>query len=258
MRGRRPSKIILLMNNKKTRLQRFISSSIAVLLFAAIALGAALPAAASTAASITADFAEPQTGRAADNLRSNDERESSSGIPMTDDGVPKLKRDVRRSVNSDFSFINVKLSVGETASVRLELCGAYYVAENMRAVVGSESSPRTAAVTVEDGKNTLSSGGSTVYRGSEITHMRVNYNESAGWRQLFCSGNANERKYLGNLVFRINDDGTLRVINHIPTAHYLFGIVPYEMSESCPIESLKCQAVASRTYAFGFTKPGDD
>ena len=30
------------------------------------------------------------------------------------------------------------------------------------------------------------------------------------------------------------------------------------MSESCPIESLKCQAVASRTYAFGFTMPGDD
>ena len=46
------------MNNKKTRLQRFISSSIAVLLFAAIALGAALPAAASTAASFTAEFAE--------------------------------------------------------------------------------------------------------------------------------------------------------------------------------------------------------
>ena len=129
------------MNNKKTRLQRFISSSIAVLLFAAIALGAALPAAASAAASFTADFAKTQTGRAADNLRSNDEREFSSGIPMTADGVPKLKRDVRRSVNSDFSFINVKLSVGETASVRLELCGAYYVAENMRAVVGSESSP---------------------------------------------------------------------------------------------------------------------
>lgn len=50
----------------------------------------------------------------------------------------------------------------------------------------------------------------------------------------------------------------LRVINNIPTAHYLYGIVPYEMSESCPIESLKCQAVASRTYAFGFTMPGDD
>ena len=115
------------MNNNKIRLQRFISSSIAVLLFAAIALGAALPAAASTAASFTADFAKTQTGRAADNLRSNDEQAFSSGIPMTADGVPKLKRDVRRSVNSDFSFINVKLSVGETASVRLELCGAYYV-----------------------------------------------------------------------------------------------------------------------------------
>ena len=193
-----------------------------MLLFAAIALGAALPAAASTAASFTADFAKTQTGRAADNLRSNDEQAFSSGIPMdangipmdangipmdangipmTADGVPKLKRDVRRSVNSDFSFINVKLSVGETASVRLELCGAYYVAENMRAVVGSESSPRTAAVTVEDGKITLSSGGSTVYRGSEITLMRVNYNESAGWLQLFCSGNANEKKILGQPCF---------------------------------------------------------
>ena len=93
------------MNNNKIRLQRFISSSIAVLLFAAIALGAALPAAASTAASFTADFAKTQTGRAADNLRSNDEQAFSSGIPMTADGVPKLKRDVRRSVNSDFSFI---------------------------------------------------------------------------------------------------------------------------------------------------------
>ena len=96
------------MNNKKTRLQRFISSSIAVLLFAAIALGAALPAAASAAENFAADFAKTQTGRAADNLRSNDERESSSGIPMdansipmdangipmTADGVPKLKRDV--------------------------------------------------------------------------------------------------------------------------------------------------------------------
>lgn len=48
------------MNNNKIRLQRFISSSIAVLLFAAIALGAALPAAASTAASFTADFAKPK------------------------------------------------------------------------------------------------------------------------------------------------------------------------------------------------------
>ena len=253
------------MNNKKTRLQSFILSSIAVLLFAAIALGTALPAAASAAENFTAGFAETQTDIAADNLRSNDEREFSSGIPMDANGIPmdandipKLKRDVRRSINSDFSFINVKLSVGETTSVRLDLCGAYYVAENMRAVVGSESSPRAAAVTVEDGKITLSSGGSTVYRGSEITLMRVNYNESAGWLQLFCSGNANERKYLGNLVFRINADGTLRVINNVPTAHYLYGIVPYEMSESCPIESLKCQAVASKTYAFGFTMPGDD
>lgn len=241
------------MSNKKTLFQKLFSV-IALLLAAAVALGVALPALAAVRNTVSADENANVRGAA----ETQTDRVLPYGIPTDESGRPKLKRDVKRSVNSDFSFVNVKLSVGDTTDVRLELCGAYYINENMRAVVGSENSPRTVSVAADNGKITLSTNGSTVYQGDEITLMRVNYNESAGWLQLFCSGNANERKYLGNLIFRLNDDGTLRVINNVPTAHYLYGIIPYEMSESCPIESLKCQAVASKTYAFGFTLPGDD
>ena len=39
------------------------------------------------------------------------------------------------------------------------------------------------------------------------------------------------------------------VINHVYLEYYLYGVVPYEMNDSWPIEALKAQAVAARTYA---------
>jgi len=41
----------------------------------------------------------------------------------------------------------------------------------------------------------------------------------------------------------------LRAILHIPVEEYLLGVVPYEMSDSFPLEALKAQAIAARTYA---------
>ena len=45
-------------------------------------------------------------------------------------------------------------------------------------------------------------------------------------------------------------DGTFRLypILHVYLEYYLKGVVPYEMSSSNPIEALKAQAVAARTY----------
>ncbi|MBQ8136256.1 MAG: SpoIID/LytB domain-containing protein, partial [Clostridia bacterium] len=45
------------------------------------------------------------------------------------------------------------------------------------------------------------------------------------------------------------EGGQLRLILHIPLEEYLLGVVPYEMSDSWPLEALKAQAVAARTYA---------
>lgn len=52
----------------------------------------------------------------------------------------------------------------------------------------------------------------------------------------------------GDLVVTIRD-GQLRAVLHAPIEEYLLGVVPYEMSESFPVEALKAQAVAARTYA---------
>lgn len=44
-------------------------------------------------------------------------------------------------------------------------------------------------------------------------------------------------------------NGQLRAVLHAPMEEYLLGVVPYEMSDSFPLEALKAQAVAARTYA---------
>ena len=50
--------------------------------------------------------------------------------------------------------------------------------------------------------------------------------------------------------------GVIRPILHIDVEDYLLGVVPYEMGDSFPIEALKAQAVAARTYAL--RKSGSD
>ena len=58
----------------------------------------------------------------------------------------------------------------------------------------------------------------------------------------------NAAMYEGNLRFQLLE-GKLRLILTLPVEDYVKGVVPYEMSESFPLEALKAQAVAARTYA---------
>ena len=44
-------------------------------------------------------------------------------------------------------------------------------------------------------------------------------------------------------------NGNLQAVLYAPVEEYLTGVVPYEMSDSYPLEALKAQAVAARTYA---------
>lgn len=55
-------------------------------------------------------------------------------------------------------------------------------------------------------------------------------------------------RYRGIAEIRINN-GKVTVINELPIEEYLLGVVPREMSDGYPIEALKAQAVAARTYA---------
>ena len=54
--------------------------------------------------------------------------------------------------------------------------------------------------------------------------------------------------YPGDLTLTVKD-GAIRPLLTLPLEAYLQGVVPYEMSDSFPLEALKAQAVCARTYA---------
>lgn len=57
------------------------------------------------------------------------------------------------------------------------------------------------------------------------------------------------KPYRGKILISENSAGGLIVINELPLEDYLRGVVASEMSEDAPLEALKAQAVAARTYA---------
>lgn len=54
--------------------------------------------------------------------------------------------------------------------------------------------------------------------------------------------------YPGTLTFTVQD-GQLMPVLALTIEEYLLGVVPYEMSNSFPLEALKAQAICARTYA---------
>ncbi|MGE5626580.1 MAG: SpoIID/LytB domain-containing protein, partial [Solirubrobacterales bacterium] len=57
------------------------------------------------------------------------------------------------------------------------------------------------------------------------------------------------RYFSGSLTFNKLTPNTFIPINKLGIEDYVKGVVPYECSESYPIEALKVQAVSARTYA---------
>lgn len=57
----------------------------------------------------------------------------------------------------------------------------------------------------------------------------------------------NNNLYAGK-IFIIPAQYTFLLVEHADLENYLYGVLPYEMSYSWPIEALKAQAVAARTY----------
>jgi len=63
-----------------------------------------------------------------------------------------------------------------------------------------------------------------------------------------------QRRYRGVLQVRPQGSG-LQVINHVPLETYLASVVGSEMPASWPLEALRAQAVAARTYALRSRRP---
>jgi stage II sporulation protein D len=62
--------------------------------------------------------------------------------------------------------------------------------------------------------------------------------------------------YRGALEFRAGTFGGIDAINVLPVNEYVKGVIPLESPASWPLEALKAQAVAARTYALTTSKGG--
>ncbi len=59
----------------------------------------------------------------------------------------------------------------------------------------------------------------------------------------------NHRRYRGNFILIYKGTKKMEIINVLPLEDYLKGVLPWEISPKWPIEAIKAQAVAARTYA---------
>lgn len=57
-------------------------------------------------------------------------------------------------------------------------------------------------------------------------------------------------KYRGGFRYERIDGGNLTVVNIVDLETYIKGVIPYEMSNSWPLEALKAQAVCARSYTY--------
>lgn len=105
---------------------------------------------------------------------------------------------------------------------------------------------RGSSVTVmlRNGQLILHYQGMTVNVGGQIAFTRhaAGEGEENGLR---LNGGAN--LYEGDLLLTASQ-GVIRPVLTIDVEDYLLGVVPYEMSDSFPLEALKAQAVTARTY----------
>lgn len=60
----------------------------------------------------------------------------------------------------------------------------------------------------------------------------------------------NGKQYRGEIEIRRFTDSDMTVINTLTVEEYLYGVVPSEIEASAPIEAVKAQAVAARTYTY--------
>ena len=105
------------------------------------------------------------------------------------------------------------------------------------------------AVLLRDGTLYLYYEGMSQLAGQSVTLLRDAVEGESGFRLTNYPA-----LYAGDLQIDVVD-GKVRPILSVHVEDYLLGVVPYEMSDSFPLEALKAQAVAARTYALRSQDP---
>lgn len=139
-----------------------------------------------------------------------------------------------------------------TSQVYMTLQGRYLA----RCANGTEILlPANARVTVllRNKQIILFCGGLSLSAGKSLDLLR----QQAGDTVPGIRFNLQKGLYPGDLQLSVRD-GSLQAVLTLPLETYLQGVVPYEMSDSFPLEALKAQAVCARTYALSKMDPSAD
>ena len=137
------------------------------------------------------------------------------------------------------------LSLNAPDSLTLTLDGIYTVEHDagFRFARGTQ-------ITLSDGGGDIwmDVGGLSLNMGSALTLTRQ-ADEDGQTNGLRIAETGRDTLYAGDLSVSREDNGGLRAVLAIDMEDYLLGVIAYEMSDSWPVEALKAQAVAARTYA---------
>ena len=145
----------------------------------------------------------------------------------------------------DDGVLRVELrSLGALPAMNLRLAGIYAVDGDpgFRFERGTR-----VALTAEEGEIYLGVGGLILNMGREFTltrHRAAEGDENG----IYIDESENDALYCGDMTLSA-EGAALRAVLRVQVEDYLYGVVAYEMSDSFPIEALKAQAVAARTYA---------
>ncbi|MFH1512283.1 MAG: SpoIID/LytB domain-containing protein, partial [Bacillota bacterium] len=131
-------------------------------------------------------------------------------------------------------------SLGSPSSISLTISGSYSLSNGTALSSGETLSVSFSGST---GALTLTRGGASYSMGSVFSLRRHSTTGSNGVKiaQARKPGNL----YPGDIEFRAVAQSSgykLYVIAHIYIEDYLYGVVPYEMGSSAPMEALKAQA----------------
>ncbi|MBM7558068.1 SpoIID/LytB domain-containing protein [Halanaerobacter jeridensis] len=125
----------------------------------------------------------------------------------------------------------------------------FEVVRNGQVVATGDKGELIAATT--EGSNQLEIGTETFSLSTPITIRPTSYApilvHQVEYGAGYYWGGRVDMQYRGQLELRVVDGG-LTAINTVPLESYLMAVVPSEMSASWPLEALKVQSVAARSY----------
>lgn len=151
-------------------------------------------------------------------------------------------------------IIRVKVSAGSSGTTTVKSEGNYILGENTTIVLTKDKNYTVCL----SGNNVQlkNESGTVLYEGATVTLKQ--YSVSSGDNYIYVKrDNDLFMKYQGDMVFK-KYSTALGVYNYVNMEKYLEGVLAAEVGESWPMEALKAQAVAARSYAYSYLLEAGD